>query len=245
MRQLLTEALLLGLLAVPLGVLLTSAGLSLLMASMPADDIPYLIEFKVNGASLIYTVAIASLSSVVFGLAPAWHASRVDLVSALRDGGRTGNASARARGRAVLVAVEVALALVLLVGASLFVRSVFNLQHADPGFATAPITTLRIYMPAERYREEGAKSRRIADVLERVQRLPGVRAAAASNLIPLDGGGSGSRLVVDGVARDPRREPQVFFAGVTERFFETLGVAIVRGRGLTRAKASSDRRSRS
>jgi putative ABC transport system permease protein len=240
-RQLLTEALLLGLLAVPLGIALTHVGLTLLMAAMPADDIPYLIEFGVNGASLAYTVAIASLSSVIFGLAPAWHASRIDLVSALRDGGRTGTGGARTRGRSVLVTVEVAVALVLLVGASLFVRSVINLRHADPGFATAPLTTLRIYMPAERYEAEGARTRRVMDVLERVQRLPGVRAAAASNLVPLDGGGGGSRLVIDGVAREPRREPTVFFAGVTERFFETLGAPIVRGRGFTRVE--SERRS--
>jgi putative ABC transport system permease protein len=240
-RQLLTEALVLGLLAVPLGVLLTHVSLTLLMAAMPADDIPYLIEFGVNRTSLVYTIVVASLSSLVFGMAPAWHASRIDLVSALRDGGRTGNAAARTRGRSVLVAAEVAVALILLVGASLFVRSVLNLQHADPGFATTPLAMLRIYMPEERYGEDGARTRRIGDVLDRVQRLPGVQRAAASNLVPLDGGGNGSRLVVDGVAHEPRREPQVFFAGVTEHYFETLATPIVRGRTLTRLE--SERRS--
>jgi predicted permease len=236
-RQLLTEALLLGLLAVPLGVVLTGVGLSMLMAAMPADDIPYVIDFRLNGVALVYTIAVAALSSLVFGMAPAWHASRIDLVSALRDGGRTGNAGARARGRSALVAVEVALALVLLVGAALFVRSVLNLQHADPGFASAPLTTLRVYMPAERYAAEGARTRRVADVLERLQRLPGVQAAAASNLVPLDGGGNESRLVIDGVAREERREPQVYFAGVTEGFLDTLGIPLVSGRRLTRLES--------
>ena len=124
----------------------------------------------------------------MFGLAPAWQASRTDLVSALRDGGRTGNAGARARGRNALVGGEVALALVLLVGASLFVRSFLNLQHANRVSRRAADDAARLHA-RQRYAGRGTKGRRVDDMLARVERLPGVQAAAASNLIPLDGGG--------------------------------------------------------
>ncbi|HEY8548874.1 MAG TPA: ABC transporter permease [Vicinamibacterales bacterium] len=238
-RQLLTEAFIFGLLAIPLGILLADAGLTLLMASMPADDIPYLIEFHLNGTALIYTVVISALSSIVFGLAPAWHAARVNLIAALRDGGRTGNAGARTRGRNVLVVAEVATAFVLLIGATLFMRSFLNVQQASPGFDTAPLLTMRVFMPGERYEDTGAKSRRVADIIERIEALPGVQAAAASNLVPLDGGGGESRLVVDGVPTVERREPHVYYTGVTQRFFDALGVPLLRGRGFTRAEAES------
>jgi putative ABC transport system permease protein len=235
-RQLLTEALLLGLLSVPAGILLTDVGLTLLTAAVPADDVPYLIEFALNRTALAYTVGVTLLSSVVFGLAPALHASRVNLMSALRDGGRTGNAGTRTRGRNILVAGEVALALVLLVGASLFMRSFLNMQHASPGFDTSPLMTLRVFMPDERYKAQGARSQRIADIIARIERLPGVQSVAASNLVPLDGGGGGSRLVIEGQPSEPGREPNVHFAGVTARFFETLQVPLVRGRWFTTAE---------
>ena len=129
-RQLLTEALVLGLVSVPLGIVLTDVGLTLVTAGVPADDVPYLIKFRLDRTTLIYTVAVAAFSSVLFGLAPAWQVSRTNLVAALREGGRTGSGGARTRGRNVLVVGEVALALVLLVGASLFMRSFLKLQGA-------------------------------------------------------------------------------------------------------------------
>ena len=237
-RQLLTEALLLGLLSVPLGIVFANLGLTLIMAGLPADDVPYLIEFHLNQTALVYTVLVAVGSSLIFGLAPAWHAARVNLVTALRDAGRTSHAGARTRGRSALVVVEVALALVLLVGASLFMRSFLNMQRTSPGFDTAPLLTMRVYLPGERYQAPGSKAQRIADILDRVERLPGVLAAGASNMVPLDGGGGGSRLVVDG-RTVPEGSESVFYAGVTAHYVETLNVPVLRGRTLTRAEAES------
>ena len=99
-RQLLTEALVLGVVSIPLGVVLTDVGLTLLTAAVPADDVPYLIKFRIDPTTLIYTVAVAAFSSVLFGLAPAWQVSRTNLVAAIREGGRTG-AAARAHGDAM------------------------------------------------------------------------------------------------------------------------------------------------
>ena len=150
-RQLLTEALVLGLVSVPLGIVLTDVGLRLLTAAVPADDVPYLIEFRLDPMTLFYTVAVAACSSVLFGLAPAWQVSRTNLVAAMREGGRTGSGGARTRGRNVLVVGEVALALVLLVGASLFMRSFLKLQSANAGFDASPLMTMRVYLPGSAY----------------------------------------------------------------------------------------------
>ena len=125
----------------------------------------------------------------------------------------------------------------LLVGASLFVRSFLNMQRASAGFDPRPLMSLRVFLPGERYEPAGAKARRIEDIVARIERLPGVEAAAASNLIPLDGGGMDSALVIDGQEVDERRAPSVFFAGVTQRYFETLNVPLVRGRNFTAAEA--------
>jgi hypothetical protein len=147
--------------------------------------------------------------------------------------GRTGSGGARTRARNVLVVGEVAIALVLLVGAALFMRSFLKLQGANAGFETAPLMTMRVYLPGDGYAEPGAKARRLEDILARMERVPGVRAAAASNLIPLDGGGERGPVVVDGAPVEPGQEQRVFHAGVTRRFFETLDVPLVRGRGFT------------
>ena len=125
----------------------------------------------------------------------------------------------------------------LLVGASLFMRSFLKLQGANAGFDPAPLMTMRVYLPGNAYADPGAKARRIEDILARIHRAPGVRASAASNLIPLDGGGDGGPVVVDGAPVEPGQEPQAVHAGVTRRFFETLSVPLVRGRGFTASEA--------
>ena len=101
---------------------------------MPADDVPYLIDFRLDPTTLAYTVAISVLTGLVFGLTPAFHAVKGNLVAALREGGRTGEGGGRNRARHALVVAEVALSIVLLVGAALFTRSFLNLQRADTGF---------------------------------------------------------------------------------------------------------------
>ncbi len=232
-RQLLTESVLLGLVSAPLGVGLAYAGIRALRARVPADDVPYLIDFALDPTTLVYTIAISALTGIVFGLAPALHAARGDLSSALREGGRTGEGGARNRARHTLVVAEVALSLVLLVGAALFVRSFLNLQRADPGFDTAPITTARFFMPGEAYRAADVKARRVEDVVRRVEALPGVSSAGASNLIPLDGGGSISKVEIPGKQYERGREPRLFYAGVTAHYLHTLGAPMLRGRGFT------------
>ena len=146
-RQLLTESTVLGCASAPLGLGLAWVGISALRARVPADDVPYLIDFRLDPTTLAYTVAISVVTGLVFGLTPAFHAAKGNLVAALREGGRTGDGGVRNRARHTLVVAEVALSIVLLVGAALFARSFLNLQRADTGFDPAPLTTVRMFMP--------------------------------------------------------------------------------------------------
>jgi predicted permease len=238
-RQLLTESIILGLVSAPFGILLAFAGVGALRAGMRMDDVPYLIDFTVSATTLIYTVIISALTGMVFGLAPAAHAVRADLVSGLREGGRSGDSGARNRSRNTLVVAEVAVSIVLLVGAALFMRSFLNLQRADTGFDPAPITTVRLFMPGEAYATPGAMARRVQDVLRRVETLPGVVAAGASNLIPLDGGGGSSRVQMPGRPFEAGKEPRMFYAGITANYLQALGVAPLKGRLLTAQETES------
>jgi putative ABC transport system permease protein len=234
-RQLLTESVVISLLGAALGIVFAVWGIRLIEASFPAEDMPpYWIEFTIDGSVLLFTVGIAVLTGLLFGLAPALQALKVDLHETLKEGGRgAGGSLRRNRLRAGLVVAEVALSLVLLVGASLFVRSFLELQSAKAGFDTADILTLRIYLPNDLYPEDADKTRRIEDVLRRIEELPGVEAAAASNNIPLSGGGGGGQILLEGRAIAPGEEPGIFYAGVTPHFFKALGVPLLAGRGFT------------
>ena len=114
-----------------------------------------------------------------------------------------------------------------------FVRSFLNLQRADAGCDTAPITTARFFMPGDGYRAKDAKARRVEDVVRRAAALPGVACAGASNLIPLDGGGSISKVEIPGQQYESGREPRLFYAGVTAHYLQTLGAPVLRGRVFT------------
>jgi len=151
----------------------------------------------------------------------------------MKDGGRGSAGITRVWLRNGLVVAEVALSLVLLVGASLFVRSFVNLRQATIGFDTAPLLTLRFFMPPEHYPAPDAKQRRVEDVLRRVESLPGVQAAFASNMVPLGGGGGGTPIQLDGRSYPKGREPSIGYIGVTAHMLRTLGLSVRRGRALT------------
>ena len=237
MRQLLTESVLLGLLSLPIGLAIAYWLLDVIIASIPEGDLPYYFVFKINGPVLVYTVAIALGTGLIFGLAPALQAVRGNLQSALKDGGRgSGTGAARSRLRTSFAVGQVALSLVLLVGAALFVRSFMNLRGKTGGIESANLLTMRFFMPGTRYDSVTAVANRVEDVLRRVEALPGVVSAASSNLIPLSGGGAAWQLEIDGKPMD-ENAPGVFWTGVTARWFPTLGVPIVAGRDFTEQEA--------
>ena len=237
LRQLLTESVIVGLCSVPLGLLCAAGGLKLMDMSIPPDDIPYFITWSLDFRSFLYSIGVAALAGIVFGLAPAIQASRADLQEALKEGGRGMSGGGRAWLRNALVVAEVALSLLLLIGASLFVRSFLNLQLANGGFDAAPLMTMRFYMGNEQYPTPQSKVQRTEDILRRVEALPGVQAAFASNMIPLSGGGGFSRILIDGQPFETGKEPGIGFTGVTPHMMKTLGLTVTRGRELTDTEA--------
>jgi putative ABC transport system permease protein len=239
LRQLLTESVIVGLASVPLGIALAWLSTQLMNSSIPPDQLPYFIHWELNTRALIYTIGVAALTGIVFGLAPAIQASKADLQETLKESGRGMAGSGRAWIRNTLVVAEVALSLLLLIGASLFMRSFLNLRHASGGFDTAPLMTMRFYLPSEQYATSEAKSRRVEDILRRVEALPGVHAAFASNLVPLGSGGGENRIAIDGQAAAKGDEPTVGFTGVSPHLLRTLGLPILRGRDFTDAEGVS------
>jgi predicted permease len=237
LRQLLTESVIVGLLSVPLGMAFAAGGLKLMDMSIPPDDIPYFIHWELNLRALLYAIGVAGLTGIIFGLAPAIQASKADLQEALKEGGRGTAGGGRAWIRNTLVVAEVALSLLLLIGASLFVRSFFGLQQANGGFDAAPLMTMRYYMPNEQYATPESKVQRTEDILRRVEALPGVQAAFASNLVPLSGGGGFSSILIEGRPFEKGKEPGIEYIGVSPHMLKTLGLSVVRGRELTDAEA--------
>jgi putative ABC transport system permease protein len=228
---------LVALAAAPLGVAIAYFGLQWLTASIPPQSqAPYYIDWSMNPRVIIYTVAVSVVTGLIFGLAPALQASKTNLTESLKDGGRGSAGGARNRMRSALVVAEIALSLVLLVGASLFIRSFLNLQDARAGVDTAPLMTLRFYMPGSQYDQPEAMIRRVDDIVRRVEAVPGVTGAIASNMVPLSGGGSDGGVVADGVPVTPGQEPQISYYSITPHLLKTLNVPLVAGRDFTDAE---------
>ncbi len=239
-RQLLTESVIVALLSVPLGVMVAYWGLDLINMSVPPErPLPYYIHWQIDGRALIYAIVISILTGLVFGLAPALQVSRGHLRESLMEARGSASGSRRNRLRSTLVIAEVALSVVLIVGASLFVRSFMQLQRASGGFDTGPLLTQRFYMSGDRYATDDAMTTRVEDIVRRVESLAGVEAAAASNLIPLHSGGDEGPIEIDGRPRPPGEEPRLFYAGVTAHFFRTLGLSLVQGRDFTAREATT------
>ncbi len=235
LRQLLTESVLIGLAGGALGVVFAIWGIRWIELSIPAENQPpYWVEFTIDGPVLLFTLGLAVLTGLLFGLAPALQALKTDLHETLKEGGRgAGGSLRRNRLRSGLVIVQVAFSLMLLISASLFVRSFLKLQKADGGFDGSHIMTMRFYMPQGRYEKDEDMTRRVEDVVRRVEAVPGVEAASASNNIPLSGGGGGGRLLIDGKDFPRGEEPNTFYAGVTPHFFQTVAVPLAAGRSFT------------
>jgi len=237
-RQLLTEAVIVALAAGVIAIPLTWEGLRLITSAFPAENPrPYYMHWSVDAPTLVYTAVISLITGALFGLAPALQASPGRLTEALKEGARGASGGARHhRLRNTLVVVEVALSLVLLVGASLFVRTFVGLQRVTVGFDPDKILTMRFYLPGMRYDSSRAEQQTVEDIVRRVEALPGVTAATISNTIPLGGGGSGAAVIVDGRTVEKGKEPFLFWTGVAGHWLETFGTKLESGRGFSDAE---------
>ena len=237
-RQLLTESMLLAILAAGIGVLLATWGTSALVALSP-DSLPRAREIGFDWRVLAFTSAIALTTGIVFGLVPAFWGPRVDLTNALKEGTR-GTTAGSGGLRKALVVVEVALSVMLLVGAGLMVRSFSRLRSVNPGFRTDHALTLRVSLPVPNSQITAADQDRFVSFfdrsLARISQLPGVTAAGASNMIPLDGNGTDRLIEIEGyVPRDQSDMPDAQNRQVTPAWFAAMGIPHVSGRLIERS----------
>jgi putative ABC transport system permease protein len=232
-RQLLTESVVLSVLGAALGLLLAVWGVELLTKLKP-EGIPRLDNVRVDAAVILFTVAIAMLTGVLFGLVPAFAATR-GLSASLKEAGRgavTGRGGARLRGG--LVIAELALAVMLLAGAGLLMRSFMKLQAVDPGFSPEQALTFELSLPGERYLQDAQRVAFYDDLLPRLRALPGVRGTSAVMGLPLTGVDFVISFDVAGrppVAPEDRPAMQVRVA--MSDYFASVGIPLKRGRVFT------------
>jgi putative ABC transport system permease protein len=238
LRQFLTESLGLSLAAGALGTLLAFWGVTVLSAIVPATiPIPdaaadvTLRPFVIDGRVLAFSVVVSLITSLLFGLAPALHAMKVDVIESLKNGSRATGGGGR-RLREVLLITEVALALVLLAGAGLMLRSFSRLQNADLGFRASQLLTLEMELPTDsRYRTGPEQSAFFAQVLERVGALPNVTSTAVTSVLPLHSQEQRTRFLIEnGSVLPPNEQFQSDLRRVSPDYFRTMGIAFKRGR---------------
>jgi predicted permease len=229
-RQLLTENVLVSLLGGLLGLLFAYWITQLMVALMPSFFVPNEARIEVNRYVLFFCVAVATLTGILFGLAPALQSSRPDLVVALKDDARGSGSSAGGRTRAMLVVVEVALSVVLLVSAGLTIRSFVKLQQVDLGFRPERVMSVGLPLPPKRYATWEQRNRFARELLERVKSLPGVHAATIG-VGGLPFGGPQSTFALDGQGDGETR--RITMNLISADYLNTLSIPLRQGRMMT------------
>ena len=230
MRQLLIESLLLSIAGGVAAVVLALWGTNLLVSFKP-ENLPRLTEIGVDVRVLGFTLAISVLTGLIFGLVPAWAASRGRVGDALKEGGRSATAgSARQRLRSAFVVAEIGVALVLLVGAGLLIKTFWKLRSVEPGFNPDHLITMRVELPETRYKAVAPQTRFRKQVLNGMNSLPGVQAAMISEL-PLSGDSlDHDFLIEDRPPIAPGDEPSVETRSVLGDYFKVMQIPLKQGR---------------
>jgi putative ABC transport system permease protein len=231
-RQFLTESVLLSLAGGCLGLLfaLWSTGL---VESIGSQVTPLLSGVRIDLKVLCFTLVVSFLAGIIFGLAPALHISQTDLNGTLKEGGRSSDAGrGRNRLRGLLVVAEVAMALVLLICAGLLIKSVMRLREVNTGFNTENLLTMNVSLPGAKYPEKQSWTAFYQQVTERVESLPGVKAAGATSVLPLSNNFDGRGLAVEDRPKPPGQEISVDLYVVTPGYLRAMEIALLRGRAL-------------
>jgi putative ABC transport system permease protein len=239
-RQLLVESLVLALGGAALGAFMAWGGLKALIAVIPPRIIPAEAVIRLNGTVLLFTLAVAMLTALVFGLVPALHVSRRDLVEPLRDSGKgTSGGFRHGRLRDAVVVLEVALSLALLVGAGLLMRSFVALREVDLGLSPDHVLVARLPLPQERYKTAEQVAGFYRPLLARLKALPGVVEVTETSTLP-PYGGIRSEVEVAG-----KTDPEKWNAVVqlcSEGYFSVVRIPFLEGRTFNEAEVSGARK---
>ncbi len=229
-RQLLTESLVLSAISAALGLALAFGGVRFLAWWNPAN-IPRVSGVTLDARVLAFTAIVAFVTSIVFSLAPALRAMRLDLADSLKDGSQSSSSGGgRQRFRNGLVIVEMALAVVLLTGAGLMLRTLWSLQRVDLGFDPSNVLTMRLSLPQASYKTPEEVVGFYQRLLERVRTTPGVRTAGAVRALPLASTIGDFGLRIEGYVPPPGTGAKGDWEIATDGYLEALGERVLRGR---------------
>jgi putative ABC transport system permease protein len=241
-RQLLTESVLLAAMGGAAGLLLALWGTELLVSLSPRE-LADLQQVRISAPVLGFTLAVSLLTGIIFGIAPAFEATRLNLHESLKEGGKNiGGGTRSHRLRSAFVITEIALALVLLVGAGLLVRSFSRLQSVDPGFNAKNVLTMRISLPLRKYDSDRKRIDFFRQAAEQIRALPGVEAAGATNYLPFAGPHSGTLVEIEGRPKLPPGQELGTGACVTDvNYFGAMQIPLKSGRLFTEQEATEMR----
>src|SRR6185437_159392 len=238
-RQLLTESILLGLLGGALGLLFAYGTIRLLPLLLPATgsigEIPHASGLGINLPVLAFTFAVAILTGIVFGLAPAFQSSRTELTESLKESGRGSSAGRQSRStRNLLVVVEVGLSLVLLVGAGTLLRGLSALLNTNLGFNAENVLSFQVWLPDSRYTTSAKVRGFFQQAIAKMRAIPGVKSAGAVNFLPLTGWTDLSNFDISGRPSPPPKEEFVAHYRVIDAgYFNTMQMPLLKGRDFT------------
>lgn len=232
--QLLTESVLLALLGGAAGLTIATWGLDV-MRSIKPGNIPRMEEIGISGTVMAFTFVISLLTGILFGLAPAWRAIKVDLNSTLKASGRSGPSDtglrvSRRHLRGLLVIAEIALSVVLVAGAGLLIRSFARLESVDPGFTSKNVLAMEVSVNGKSYAKDEAVIGFYREVESRIARLPGVIAEGATSVLPLGGSIEWGRINIEGYTPAPGDELQVDLRVASPDYFRTMQIPLIQGR---------------
>jgi putative ABC transport system permease protein len=228
-QQLAIESLLLALIGAGLGLLLAFYGIDLLLALSP-ETLPRVSEVGIDFRALGFTLALSLLAGALFGLAPAWQATRVSLNEELKAGGPGAGGGRQNRARSLLVASELALSVVLLAGAGLLVKSFLRLQAVDPGFEAENALAVRLSLPKAQYPNRAAVAAFYEKLRPRLESLPGVEAVGFVSSLPLSGVFHSIPFTIEGRATSPDEAHRADYRVVDAGYFRALKIPLIAGR---------------
>ncbi len=230
--QLLTESVVLSLLAGGVGLVLTWLGIKLVIAGAPAGVFPRLEDAHIDPAVLIFALVVSGLCAVLFGTAPALRAASQDVQTTLRAGGR-GVAVVRDTLRSALIVGEVALALALLDGAGLLARSAIHLDRTPLGFDPSGVLTARVALPPTTYAEPDHVKQTFGNIADALQRAPGIEAAAVVSRAPMGAGSNDNGLIPEGQPIAPASAINSQMYLISPGYLSAMRIPLVGGRAFT------------
>ena len=240
LQQFMTEGVLLSVTGGLLGLILARVGIQAILRAYP-NSLPRTAEVTVDPTVLLFTLGVSVITGIVFGFAPIMHTRIAGLAAALKEGGARGaTSSARHHVRRGLVVAEVALAVMLVIGAGLLLRTVYNLSSVDAGFDRSRLVTFAVAVPAASYPQASQRAQLYQRLLGRLRELPGVQGATAMSGLPPERQVNANDTDIENYTAPPEGpfENVDYYQNVATGYFETMGIPIVEGRAFTETDAS-------